>query len=832
MGILLDPYSSEASTAPDFQNTAIDGIEPYVPGDDLGGIDAASSLFASGLSLTVSGVYNFSALTPPVFSATGYTLFQPPVAPDVGDLPTLNPVTAPAFAGTSISLPQPPQPPATIAAPSIPTIGAPAYGGGDYNSPDFSGSEPALPDYPSTPPAPGLKDIAAIIVDQPPDISATKPTLTIPAAPTPFDKLPPTMNALQPTQLPATPNDALPDAPVLELVTLPDTPQIITPDFTAVLEGGPADPTAEFAWTSSEYQSDLLDSLKERLNYWLESQGTGMDDAIWQSIWQRAKEREDGIALKARMEASEEIASRGFSLPNGSLLAHEQKIIQANQDKSSSLSRDAAIKQAEAEIEQMRFTATEISRLELGLAENDVAIQRLSFEGAKTAIEIALSLYSAQVNKYNADVQAYRTEAEVFKTRFESEKIKLDLYRSELEGEKIKGELNTQKIQNYAAQISAVQATFDLYRTQLEGARFTIDENAQLIEKFKADIEGYAVEARTASVKTDIYSATVNAEKLKIDSFGSEVQAYQAQIAAYSSLTQANTQAKQQEISVESFKIDKFKAEIDGVNAEIGGLSAQLQGAVSIFDTQVRRYAADVDGEARRVTAEVGVHSANIDAFKAEVNRDVSAAGVDVEASKANAQLYGSEVQGFASQVDAETRRYEGDVSKFRADIEGFKATGDRDVAGARIATEGVVAKTQVYDAEVRGYVGLAGAESSRFSAEVGKYSEDINKYQVAVRQDIDRATVALNEYLGVLQSADARLAASSRLQGQIGSASISAKTQSTVQSMSVSNNESNSKSEQSGGTSNFNETKGATTLTHAGGTVDQKTIHSYSYDR
>lgn len=801
------------------------------------GDQLAAELFSLGVSMTVGGIYTLEELNPPEFTAPPFTLYEPPAVPDIGDLPTLAPVDAPNFSGAAISIPLPPTEPDKVVAPAIPSVGAPAYTGGDYNSPNFAGAEPAVPDFPSTPATPGLKDIQPVVVAQPPDLSATNPNIDIPVAPAGFDKTAPAMDSLQPVQLPVTPDDTLPNAPALEQINLPEPPVIIYPSFDAVLAGGPADPDATFAWTSTDYQSELLDKLRDQLAYWMDKQGVGIPDEVWTAIWQRAKEREDVIALKARQESSEEFASRGFSLPPGAMLSQSNKIIQINQNKSSSLSRDAAIKQAEMEIEQQRFYATEISRLELGLAENDVAIQRLSFDGAKAAIDASISIYSAQVNRYNADVQAYRTEAEVYKTRFESEKIKLDLYRSSLEGEKIKGELNTQKIQNYTAQIAAVQATFDLYRTQLEGARFTIDENSQLIEKYKASIEGYAVEARAAAIRTDIYSATIGAEQLKISGFASEVDAYQAQIRAYSALTTANTEAKGQEIDVERFKIDKFRAEIDAVNAQIGGLSEQLRGAVQVYDSQVRRYTADVDGEGRRVTSAVGIHSANIDAYKAEVDRDVSAAGIDVEASKANSQVYDAKVRGFGVQVDAETRRYEGDVSKFKADIDGYKASGDRDVAGARIATDGILAKTSLYDAEVRGYVGLTNAEASRFGAEATLFGEEIKAFQTVAQQDMEQARLALNEYLGVLQSADAKLSASARLSGQLGSAAISSHNTSSVSSVSMGHHSTSGGTVNVSSSVNTSNSTGYSTMVHAGGTDDHKEIdsrnenHIYNHD-
>jgi len=145
---------------------------------------------------------------------------------------------------------------------------------------------------------PALSTIVVDPVDPAPVLTAILPSIVQPTPPADFTKVAPVIDTLQPIILPPTPSDALPTAPTLEQITLPASPVIITPTFDAVLVGSPADPTATFAFTQTVFTDTLLDAVKTKLAFWLDDNQTGLSDAIYQAIWQRAREREDGISLR------------------------------------------------------------------------------------------------------------------------------------------------------------------------------------------------------------------------------------------------------------------------------------------------------------------------------------------------------------------------------------------------------------------------------------------------------------------------------------------------------------------------------------------------------
>lgn len=758
----------------------------------------AIQLFDTIVSFNLPTVPVVRDFTEPLFTGGVFTTGAVPIAPPDPVIPGLAPVTAPQFSAASFFIPPPPVAPPDIAAPNVRDLVPPAFSGAAFVQPSFLGTIPAAASFPASPAVPSLATITVGAVDPAPVLTAILPSIVQPTPPADFTGVVPIIDTLQPIILPAQPDDTLPTAPTLEQIVLPASPVIITPSFDAVLVGSPADPTAVFTFNQTVFQDTLLDAVKTKLNFWLDNNQTGLSDAIYQAIWQRAREREDGISLQAREESFEEFAARGFSLPPGALVKRNQEIIQGNQNKSSSLSREQAIKQAEMEVDNVRYAMTEASRLEVALIDNHLQTERLGFDIARTTVDLALQLFAAQVNRYNADVSAFRTRAEVFKVLLEGEVLKLDVFRAELEGEKIKGEINTQKIDNYRAQIDAVLATFELFKSQLEASRFVIDSNRLLIDKFSAEIEGFATEARAAAIATDIYSSRINAEKLKIDSFSSEVDAFQAQTNAYSALVQAKATAKGQEIEVERFKIESFRAEIDAVRGQIDALVAQLQSDTSVFDSQVGRFSAESGAETGRFSSEVDKFRGDTDAYRAQIDRDVGAATIEVDTARVNNDKFDSKTKSYAAQVDAEGRRFAGEVDKFEADITGFTAVSQRDVDSARILVDSSNARAAIYDAQVRGFIGETQAESARYGAEADLFRARIQAFEAKGRQDVDAARVSVEHLVGQLNLLSERVLAGARIAGQLGSAALATFNFSNVVSNSASFSQSNSNSNSS----------------------------------
>lgn len=83
--------------------------------------------------------------------------------------------------------------------------------------------------------------------------------------------------------------------------------------------------------------------------------GTGMSPQVEDQIWQRDRARILKEARRAEDEALRAFAARGFPMPSGLLAGALERIREDTLDKTAQASRDVAIKQAEIEIENVKF---------------------------------------------------------------------------------------------------------------------------------------------------------------------------------------------------------------------------------------------------------------------------------------------------------------------------------------------------------------------------------------------------------------------------------------------------------------------------------------------
>lgn len=94
--------------------------------------------------------------------------------------------------------------------------------------------------------------------------------------------------------------------------------------------------------------------------------GTGIPPDIERQIYDRGRDREAENLTQQTQDAAEEWASRGFSLPPGTLVDRQQTASVEFYRKVSGFNRDAAIKNIEIEIENIRFAIAECTKLRLG----------------------------------------------------------------------------------------------------------------------------------------------------------------------------------------------------------------------------------------------------------------------------------------------------------------------------------------------------------------------------------------------------------------------------------------------------------------------------------
>jgi hypothetical protein len=166
-----------------------------------------------------------------------------------------------------------------------------------------------------------------------------------------------------------------------------------------------------FAGYLSTYFPDeraVLGEAEAWLTQALTTGGTGLAPAIEDQIWQRDRARLLAEASRISDELVAAFAARGFPLPPGALL-HQQYLVQRDtQDKIAQSSREAAIKAAEMELDNIRFAVQQaVDLYKAAMANAADYIKALSI-GPQVGMQIVPSVTDSQSRLISAASEYYR----------------------------------------------------------------------------------------------------------------------------------------------------------------------------------------------------------------------------------------------------------------------------------------------------------------------------------------------------------------------------------------------------------------------------------------
>lgn len=500
---------------------------------------------------------------------------------------------------------------------------------------------------PPAPPALTLGSVTPLAIEPVPAFTAVAPALVIPTAPAALTATPPTLPALPEVTTPVADPLDLPTVPTLLGINIPGAPTLTMPAFDATLAVAPTAPANSFAFAEAGYSSPLLASLKSILQSWVDGAATGLAPAVEQAIWDRGRRREQTTLARRSDEALRDFATRGFTKPPGALAVALSEALQAAQDADQAVSREIMIKQAELEQANRQFAFETAFKLESALVEYQNRIAQRAFDAAKYAQEAAIQIYVAQVQGYGAEVQAYGERARVFKTLIEAELAKLEVFKAELEGQKLIGDLNVQAVEIYKARITAAVSLVEVFKARIEAANLTLQGNKIRIDGFAAEVQAYDSAVRAKAAEYQGYATLMQAEVARIDMFKGQVDAHRGLIEGYKAGVEAQVEAKKIEIEVAQrvpLEIHKTQAEVFRIGTEA---EARRVGAgTEIYKTRAQVFEAASRGEAARVGAEV-------ETFKAESDVAVAEGNLRIEAAKANIQRLVQQVTLLVESVKA-----------------------------------------------------------------------------------------------------------------------------------------------------------------------------------
>jgi hypothetical protein len=449
----------------------------------------------------------------------------------------------------------------SVPAPDLDTIVVRAVGDAP-EEPDFSNfptyAPPIRPSTPlPTPPVDVDPDLEAIVV-------ADRPDYVLPAVPTLQDL----------------------DLPTFDAITLP-TFAGVRPTFDIAM---PDD--GQLDWQAIEYTSDLKDEVVAKLRSMVQGE-TGLPLAIEQAIFDRARAREDRLSRQQIMEVSEDLASRNLSEPNGLLAARLKQVRADNREKKAALNRDLAIDTANKALEGIKFAVGQGIALEQVLIQQNEAINERALRAALATRDYGIARVNTLIAYQNLQQQAYATDAQVHRDLIAAALAPLEVFRAEIEAQRLVGEFNRDREAQYEAQLRGVQALADFYRNDVEAAKARSELNNQRIAAAKLVLERYDTQVTAWGKLQDGYKTQVDAAIGSIRFSESLANIFASRMQGYKLKGEAYFNEGRFQIERNNQTIERFRAALQGSDQDLRAQVAALDAQLRLFGGEVALYGAD-----------------------------------------------------------------------------------------------------------------------------------------------------------------------------------------------------------------------------------------------
>lgn len=501
------------------------------------------------------------------------------------------------------------------------------------------------------PPAPPSVDIPDANYSNAPQFGGTIPALVFPAPPS--ESMPAEPGAapvLVAPIMPAAPALDYPAVPTLYELDLPDPPAINLPTFNGMRPDVVIPvPLNNFGFQATAYSSDLLDQVGDVISEMLHG-GEPLPHSVMQAMRDRAFAASDLDEAIGKQSVLEEYSSRGFAEPSGILNARLRKNRQDAQNRRAALNRDIYIQDQTVAIENRRFAVGQAVALEGQLIQAHHEFMRIGLAVEQATLQAAIDVANVHIAVLNAQLAVYQTDAQVFRELIQAELAKLELYKAELDGQRLRGEINTQLVQIYEQRIRALLARVEIYKAENDAVKTQVDVQTAQVEAYRATVQAYAerVQARTAAF--DGYRARVEAEGAKASAAKIVADIYQSRVQGWS--VEQESIGRQQQIRLEQkrLELDGWKGEIELSRVLSQNESDRLQNIARVFSTLMEKFRAQAsieqvasDANARQFQLLLGREQARVDTqlkvADVSVNQLVQLSAQEIEILKAIAQV-------------------------------------------------------------------------------------------------------------------------------------------------------------------------------------------------
>jgi hypothetical protein len=503
------------------------------------------------------------------------------------------------------------------------------------------------PDDITDPVVPDLDDLVVPDIPDMPVYSITVPNITLPDTPdTSFPDAPDVIPTISSVDLPSYPSFSIPDQPAIEYVSIPSPPDFEVISFEGeelpAIEMNPLEDT--FAYSETPYQSDLLEALKAALIDGVENGGTGLGEDAENAIWERARARTLVEIARAREQIERTFASRGWTMPPGSLQAAVTEAIIEETRANADINDKILIEQARLAQANSQFLLTTAAQLESGLMQHFNQVANRALDTAKAAVQFGIETYNANIARYNLLFEKYKLEAAVYEARIRGALSKIENYKASLEGARLTVQTQGQYVDLYRSQLAGVQTLIDLYKSEVQASSVKLETDKMKLDAYRLQVEAFASRVQAATATYGLYRAQIEGESAKVAVYSEQVRAYTARVQATSAYIEGiKTQIEAQALPSEQ-KLKSYSYQIERMKADIALASSQVESIAKAYGYEVQEYEQDV----RAALADA---EAQVDVWKGRVQQARNQTDVLVENAR---QQFNAYVQNRSLTIEAE----------------------------------------------------------------------------------------------------------------------------------------------------------------------------------
>lgn len=393
-----------------------------------------------------------------------------------------------------------------------------------------------------------------------------------------------------PITRPVKPTYATPVLGAMLDITLPDVPTVNFPtmDITPPVYNIPAPKQWNFDINNILISDDpLVMECVSRLTNNIRYGGTGLTPAIEDAIWNRDLERNEQTLQDSTDKAVQAWAKMGFSLPDG-MLAHSLAELQKEyENRRIDRSREIAIKQAELEQVNLFKSIELASGLMAHIIGLEIEYEKLVLEAQNLTAKYANEYIDMQIKAYIAQVDAYKARSQVYEMLIRAELAKVEVYKTQIEGQKLIGEVNEQTVKIYAEKHRAIAILIDAYKSEIQAMTAELEMEKTKIEANKLQFDAWAKKADVAIAKyngeIEMYKANSSVNISKAELMSKQAEAEARINLAYVELKVKSLEANNREMDLKAqITMGALKGVADAYSSMAAGAMAAISARASM----------------------------------------------------------------------------------------------------------------------------------------------------------------------------------------------------------------------------------------------------------